>query len=48
MGLRVPRTGGSQGQSPPAAYLPLTAGLPDQPLHLGLTLQPFTAVMGQL
>ena len=44
----MPRTCGSQGQTPPAAYLPLAAGLPDQPLHLGLTLQPFTAVMGQL
>jgi hypothetical protein len=49
MGLRVPRTCGSQGQTPPApSPLPLAAGLQGQPLSLGFALQPFTAVMGQL
>jgi hypothetical protein len=39
---------GVQRQSPPAASLPLAAGLQSQALSLGLALQPFTAVMGQL
>ena len=47
MGLGVPLACGSQCQ-PPAAYLPLAAGLPDQPLNLGLTLHSFAAFMAQL
>jgi hypothetical protein len=49
MGLGSRRlTRGVQGQPPPAASLPLAARLQGQPLSLGLALQPFTAVMGQL
>ena len=39
---------GVQRQPAPAAALPLAAGLQGQPFSLGLALQPFTAVMGQL
>ena len=39
---------GVQRQPPPAASLPLAAGLQGQPLSFGIPLQPFTAVMGQL
>ena len=41
-------TRGMQSQPPPAASLPLAAGLQGQPFSLGLALQPFTAIMGQL
>ena len=47
MGLGVPLACGSQCQ-PPAAYLPLAAGVPDQPLNLRFTLHSFTAFMAQL
>ena len=47
MGLGVPLACGSQCQ-PPAAYLPLAAGLPDQPRDFGLALHSFTALMAQL
>jgi hypothetical protein len=39
---------GVQCQPPPPASLPLAAGLQGQPFSLGLALQAFTAVMGQL
>jgi hypothetical protein len=49
MGLGLPRLARAVQRQPPAApSLPLAAGLQGQPLSLGLALQPFTAVMGQL
>ena len=49
MGLGLPSLArGVQRQPPPATSLPLAAGLQGQPFSLGLALQPFTAVTGQL
>src|SRR4029450_1704967 len=47
MALGAHPAGGAQCQ-PPAATVPSTAGLPGQAPCLGLTLQPFTALMAQL
>ena len=49
MGLGLPcRARGVQRQPPAPSLLPLAAGQQGQPLSLGLAMQPFAAVMGQL